>query len=123
MTQPIGMMSSGIHKDKTFFITPAAFNRLSQIAKEQGKKQILHIQIDPGGCSGFQYQLTLLDTPLEETILFSHQAVQVSTDLVSWPLIQGLVIDYKEEMMGSYFIMQNPNALNSCGCGNSFTVF
>lgn len=109
--------------DYRLFISESAYHRLVHINTQQNQTSLLHIQIDPGGCSGYQYQLSLIPALQEGDFLFTYQDVSVSTDTVSMPLLQGLMIDYVEEMMGSSFIMKNPNATASCGCGNSFTVF
>ncbi|MFX0544610.1 HesB/IscA family protein [Roseovarius sp. S1116L3] len=101
-------------------VTPRAFERLSEIgAGDQG--QALRIAVEGGGCSGFQYDIKL-DTPAEDDLVLEGQGQKVVVDSVSLPFLTGAVIDFSEELIGARFVIENPNASSSCGCGTSFSM-
>ncbi|MFD0858178.1 HesB/IscA family protein [Roseovarius aquimarinus] len=101
-------------------VTPRAFERLSEIgAGDQG--QALRIAVEGGGCSGFQYDIKL-DTPAEDDLVLEGQGQKVVVDSVSLPFLAGAVIDFSEELIGARFVIDNPNASSSCGCGTSFSM-
>ncbi|WGH80429.1 HesB/IscA family protein [Jannaschia ovalis] len=101
-------------------VTPRAFERLSEIgAAEQGKA--LRVAVEGGGCSGFQYQIEL-DDPAEGDLVLEGEGEKVVVDEVSLPFLGGAVIDFSEELVGSRFTIDNPNAASSCGCGVSFSM-
>ncbi|MFX0540357.1 HesB/IscA family protein [Roseovarius sp. S4756] len=101
-------------------VTPRAFERLSEIgAGDQG--QALRIAVEGGGCSGFQYDIKL-DTPAEDDLVLEGQGQKVVVDAVSLPFLTGAVIDFSEELIGARFVIENPNASSSCGCGTSFSM-
>lgn len=104
-------------------ISQPAAQRLKDIQKEGNKASYLKIVIDPGGCSGFQYMLSLIHEPLKTDIIFTYDTVNIVTDEASLSLMENMLIDYEENLMGSAFLMKNPNATSACGCGNSFSVF
>ena len=101
-------------------VTPRAFERLSQIgAAAQGKA--LRIAVEGGGCSGFQYEINL-DTPRQDDLVLQSDAERVLIDPVSLPFLAGATIDFSEELIGARFVIDNPNATASCGCGTSFSI-
>ena len=101
-------------------VTPRAFERLSEIgAAEQGK--VLRIAVEGGGCSGFQYAIDLGE-PAEGDLKLEGAGETVVIDEVSLPFLGGAVIDFSEELVGSRFVIENPNAASSCGCGVSFAM-
>lgn len=83
----------------------------------------LRITVKSGGCSGFRYLFALEDKPSPTDYTFSCHGVTVITDPLSLNFIDGGMIDYHEEMLSSHFVLQNPKATTSCGCGDSFSVF
>lgn len=101
-------------------VTPRAFERLSEIgAAEQGKA--LRIAVEGGGCSGFQYEIDLDDVK-EDDLVLEHGGEKVVIDSVSLPFLADAEIDFTEELIGARFVINNPNATSSCGCGTSFSM-
>jgi iron-sulfur cluster assembly accessory protein len=101
-------------------VTPRAFERLSEIgAASDGK--VLRVAVEGGGCSGFQYEITL-DEPKEDDLIIEGVGEKVVVDSVSLPFLANAVIDFTEELIGARFVISNPNATSSCGCGTSFSM-
>ncbi len=101
-------------------VTERAFNRLAEIgAADQG--QALRVAVEGGGCSGFQYEIAL-DAPTDEDLVLEGQGQKVVVDAVSLPFLENAVIDFTEELIGARFVINNPNATSSCGCGTSFSM-
>ncbi|MGX9354351.1 HesB/IscA family protein [Roseobacteraceae bacterium S113] len=101
-------------------VTPRAFERLSEIgAAEQG--QALRVAVEGGGCSGFQYEITL-DAPKDEDLVLEGAGEKVVVDAISLPFLENAVIDFSDELIGARFVIENPNATSSCGCGTSFSM-
>ncbi|MCK8462690.1 iron-sulfur cluster assembly accessory protein [Aliiroseovarius sp. S1339] len=101
-------------------VTERAFARLAEIgAGAQGKA--LRVAVDGGGCSGFQYDISL-DDPAKGDLILQGAGEQVVVDEVSLPFLANATIDFTEELIGARFIVENPNATSSCGCGTSFSM-
>ncbi len=101
-------------------VTDRAFGRLSEIgAAGQGKA--LRVAVEGGGCSGFQYEIAL-DDPAEDDLVLEGQGEKVVVDSVSLPFLAGATIDFSDELIGARFVIENPNATSSCGCGTSFSI-
>ncbi|WP_304616442.1 HesB/IscA family protein [Paracoccus sp. (in: a-proteobacteria)] len=101
-------------------VTERAFERLAQI--NAGKEpQPLRVAVLGGGCSGFQYDIRL-DQPAPDDLVLEGAGQQVLVDPVSLPFLAGAVIDFSEELIGARFVIENPNASSSCGCGTSFSM-
>jgi iron-sulfur cluster insertion protein len=102
-------------------VTDRAFARLAEIAAMTGQTKALRVAVEGGGCSGFQYEIKLDDANADDLIL--EQAGQkVLVDQVSLPFLANAVIDFTEELIGARFVVENPNATASCGCGTSFSL-
>lgn len=103
-------------------ISSRASSQLEKVlANYPGK--FLRITVMPGGCNGFEYNLKLDETALEDDEIFSPlPSVHVHVDAVSLDIIKGSELDYEAELIGAAFKLKNPNAATSCGCGNSFSV-
>ena len=102
-------------------VTPRAFARLAEIAAMTGQTKPLRVAVEGGGCSGFQYQIKLDEVAAGDLVLEGAGGT-VLIDEVSLPLLAGAVIDFTEELIGARFVVQNPNATSSCGCGVSFSM-
>ncbi len=102
-------------------VTDRAFARLAEIAAMTGDARPLRVAVDGGGCSGFQYDIKL-DDPTQDDLVLERNGVRVLVDQVSLPFLHNAVIDFTEELIGARFVVQNPNATSSCGCGTSFSV-
>ncbi|MGD9293511.1 MAG: iron-sulfur cluster assembly accessory protein [Roseobacter sp.] len=101
-------------------VTPRAFERLAEIgAAGQGKA--LRIAVEGGGCSGFQYEIDL-DEPRDDDLVLEGAGEKVVVDAISLPFLSDAVIDFTEELIGARFVINNPNATSSCGCGTSFSM-
>lgn len=101
-------------------VTPRAFERLSEIgAAAQGKA--LRIAVEGGGCSGFQYEIDL-DEQKDDDLVIEGSGEKVLIDTVSLPFLTSATIDFSEELIGAKFVIENPNASSSCGCGTSFSI-
>ncbi|WP_420863323.1 HesB/IscA family protein [Algirhabdus cladophorae] len=101
-------------------VTSRAFERLAEIgASTQGKA--LRVAVEGGGCSGFQYQIELAEVA-EDDLVLEENGEKVVIDSVSLPFLTDAVIDFTEELIGARFVIENPNATSSCGCGTSFSM-
>ncbi len=104
-------------------ITDAAKNKIKDILYEEGNPKIaLRTFVQGGGCSGFSYGFTLDEEQNEDDFEIPLDEFRVLIDAMSMQYLQGASIDYKEELMGSQFVIKNPNASGTCGCGSSFSV-
>ena len=102
-------------------VTDRAFARLAEIAETTGDTKSLRVAVDGGGCSGFQYDIRL-DDPTDDDMILEKDGIKVLVDSVSLPFLSNAVIDFTEELIGARFVVENPNASSSCGCGISFSM-
>ena len=101
-------------------VTERAFARLSEIGAATGGKA-LRVAVEGGGCSGFQYEIAL-DEAKDDDLVLEGAGERVVVDSVSLPFLSNAVIDFTEELIGARFVIENPNATSSCGCGTSFSM-
>ncbi len=102
-------------------VTDRAFARLAEIAEMTGTTRALRVAVEGGGCSGFQYDIKLDEASGDDLVLEKH-GQRVLVDAVSLPFLSNAVIDFTDELIGARFVVNNPNATSSCGCGTSFSV-
>lgn len=102
-------------------VTERAFARLAEIAAATGEARALRVAVEGGGCSGFQYDIRL-DDPAADDLVLEKDGQKVLVDSVSLPFLSNAVIDFTEELIGAHFVVENPNATSSCGCGTSFAM-
>ncbi|TXI04797.1 MAG: iron-sulfur cluster assembly accessory protein [Pseudorhodobacter sp.] len=102
-------------------VTDRAFARLAEIAALTGQEKALRIGVLGGGCSGFQYDIRL-DEPASDDLVIEKSGHKVLVDPVSLPFLANAVVDFTEELIGARFVIENPNATASCGCGTSFSI-
>jgi iron-sulfur cluster assembly accessory protein len=101
-------------------VTDRAFDRLAEIgAADQGKA--LRVGVKGGGCSGFEYEIDL-DDPGADDLVLEGKGQKVVVDSVSLPFLADATIDFSEKLIGARFVIDNPNATSSCGCGTSFSI-
>jgi len=81
----------------------------------------VYLSVKGGGCSGFQYEIAL-DTKNDDDLVLEGQGESVIVDSTSLPFLYNAVIDFSEELIGARFVINNPNATSSCGCGTSFSI-
>jgi iron-sulfur cluster insertion protein len=105
-------------------ITDSAKTKILDLLAEEGNPNLsLRTFVQGGGCSGFSYGFTFDEIVNEDDFTFAiNEQYNVLVDALSMQYLQGAEIDYKEEVMGSQFVIKNPNAQTSCGCGSSFSV-
>jgi iron-sulfur cluster insertion protein len=104
-------------------ITDGAVAKVQSLREEEDNQDLkLRVYVTGGGCSGFQYGFSFEETMSEDDTLVSREGVTVLIDSLSYQYLVGSTVDYEEGLMGSKFVITNPNATTTCGCGASFTV-
>ena len=104
-------------------LTEPAITKLKDIlAEENNPSAMLRVFVQGGGCSGFQYGFTLDESQNEDDFDFVYDDVKVVVDATSMQYLQTATINYKEDMMNASFVIENPQAQSTCGCGSSFSV-
>ncbi|QMU57490.1 MAG: iron-sulfur cluster assembly accessory protein [Boseongicola sp.] len=102
-------------------VTERAFARLAEINDGSDAPKALRVAVEGGGCSGFQYNIDL-DEPADDDLVLEGAGQKVVVDTVSLPFLSDSVIDFSDELIGARFVIENPNAASSCGCGISFSM-
>ena len=103
--------------------TDAAARKVRQLIEEEGNQALkLRVFVTGGGCSGFQYGFTFDEKVEEGDTQVENEGVTLLVDPMSFPYLAGAEIDYSEGLEGAQFVIRNPNATTTCGCGSSFTV-
>lgn len=103
--------------------TDAAADKVGALIEQEGNADLkLRVYISGGGCSGFQYGFTFDDTVQDGDTEIENRGVTLLIDPMSVQYLTGAEIDYKEDLSGAQFIIRNPNASTTCGCGSSFSV-
>lgn len=103
-------------------ITESAGAKVAELIQEEQNVEALRVFVQGGGCSGMQYGFAFEETQNEDDFVVEQNGVKFLVDAMSMQYLQGATIDYKESFEGSNFVIQNPNAETSCGCGSSFSV-
>lgn len=104
------------------FTKSAALKVKELIEEEQNPELKLRIYITGGGCSGFQYGFTFDENVEEGDSITETEGVSLLIDPISYQYLNTAEIDYKEDLQGAQFVVRNPNATTTCGCGSSFSV-
>ena len=103
--------------------TDSAAAKVADLIAEEGNTDLkLRVFVQGGGCSGFQYGFTFDEAVNEDDTTFEKNGVTLLVDSMSFQYLVGAEIDYKEDINGSQFVIKNPNATTTCGCGSSFSV-
>jgi iron-sulfur cluster insertion protein len=104
-------------------ITENVDTKVAEILLEENEPNIgLRVFVQGGGCSGMQYGFALETEQNEDDFIIEQQGVKYLVDAMSMQYLQGATIDYKEDLEGANFVIKNPNAQTSCGCGSSFSI-
>ena len=104
-------------------VTNDAIVKIKDILAEENNPNLkLRAFVQGGGCSGFQYGFTLDELTNEDDFVIEKQHVTILIDSMSMQYMTGASIDYKEDLTGAQFVIQNPNATTTCGCGSSFST-
>ena len=110
-------------QEQPLVFTDAAVAKVKALIKEEGNdKLMLRVYITGGGCSGFQYGFMFDENSSDEDARVEKDGVTLLVDPMSFQYLEGSEIDYKEDLQGSQFVIRNPNAATTCGCGSSFSV-
>ncbi|AJW44219.1 MULTISPECIES: iron-sulfur cluster insertion protein ErpA [Ralstonia] len=103
--------------------TDSAADKVKQLIEEEGNPELkLRVFVQGGGCSGFQYGFTFDEETNEDDTTMTKNGVTLLIDSMSYQYLVGAEIDYKEDINGAQFVIKNPNASTTCGCGSSFSV-
>ncbi len=103
--------------------TEAAASKVKELIDEEGNPELkLRVFVQGGGCSGFQYGFTFDEVTNEDDTAMVKNGVTLLIDSMSYQYLVGAEIDYKDDLEGAQFVIKNPNATTTCGCGSSFSV-
>ncbi|MCH7950326.1 MAG: iron-sulfur cluster insertion protein ErpA [Candidatus Dadabacteria bacterium] len=106
-----------------FSVSTKAVEEIKKLlAEENIPDSVLRVRVVPGGCSGFSYEMGFDDEIEKSDEIIEAQGVRVAIDELSYPYIEGGVLDYNNGLNGTGFSISNPNATGTCGCGTSFTA-
>lgn len=114
---------STVAKASPIIFTQAASTKAKSLIEEEQNPQLkLRVYVTGGGCSGFQYGFSFDESQAEDDLVIEKQGVSLVVDALSFQYLVGSKVDYKEDLEGSRFVVENPNATTTCGCGSSFSI-
>lgn len=117
------MTEQAVTSSDALVFTAAAANKVSELIAEEGNPDLmLRIYVQGGGCSGFQYGFTFDETVNEGDERVVTDGVTLLIDPMSVQYLMGAEVDYSEGLQGAQFVIRNPNATTTCGCGSSFST-
>ena len=117
------MSDSGVAKVSPILFTQAASAKVKELVTEEENPQLkLRVYVTGGGCSGFQYGFTFDEKQAEDDLIVEKDGVSLVVDSLSFQYLVGSRVDYREDLEGSRFVVENPNATTTCGCGSSFSI-
>ena len=106
-----------------FIFTDSAASKVRELIEEEGNPELkLRVFVTGGGCSGFQYGFTFDEAAADDDTVIEKNGVTLLVDPMSYQYLVGAEIDYSEGLEGSQFVIKNPNASSTCGCGSSFST-
>ena len=115
-------MSTEATLPEPIIFTDSAAAKVADLITEEGNPDLkLRVFVQGGGCSGFQYDIRL-DDPAADDLVLEGDGQKVLVDAVSLPFLANATIDFADELIGARFVIVNPNATSSCGCGTSFSI-
>jgi len=116
-------MPDALIENPSVSLSKAAADRVAQLRNMEGDDSLmLRLTVSGGGCSGFQYGFDFSKEAAEDDHVFEYHNVALVVDEVSLDLLAGSEVDYVEDLAGAAFVVKNPNATASCGCGSSFAI-
>jgi len=116
-------MNAPAEMSTPLIFTDSAANKVKELILEEGNPELkLRVFVTGGGCSGFQYGFTFDEVANEDDTVMEKNGVTLLIDPMSFQYLVGAEIDYIEGLQGSQFVIKNPNATSTCGCGSSFSV-
>ena len=105
------------------FLSDSAVSKVRELVEEEGNQDLkLRVFVTGGGCSGFQYGFSFDEAQDDEDAVIEREGISLLVDPMSYQYLVGATVDYLEGLQGSQFVVQNPNASSTCGCGSSFTI-
>jgi len=114
---------SGVAKASPIIFTQAASSKAKElISEEENPKLKLRAFVTGGGCSGFQYGFAFEEEQNDDDMVIEKDGVCLLVDALSFQYLVGSKVDYREDLEGSRFVVENPNATTTCGCGSSFSI-
>jgi iron-sulfur cluster insertion protein len=105
-----------------FGMTASAAKRIALLVRDEAPGTMFRLAVNGGGCSGYQYDFAFDDMAGEDDRVIERDGAKLVVDEVSLSFLKDAELDYTEDLMGAMFVVQNPNAKSSCGCGTSFSV-
>ena len=103
--------------------TQGAASKVKSLVDEEGNPRLkLRVFVTGGGCSGFQYGFTFDEEVADDDTIVEREGVRLVVDSMSFQYLAGAEVDYQEGLEGSRFVIKNPNATTTCGCGSSFSI-
>lgn len=116
-------MNAPAEMPSPLLFTDSAANKVKELILEEGNPELkLRVFVTGGGCSGFQYGFTFDEVTNEDDTIMEKNGVTLLIDSMSFQYLVGAEIDYSEGLQGSQFVIKNPNATSTCGCGSSFSA-
>ncbi|WP_227816502.1 iron-sulfur cluster insertion protein ErpA [Nitrogeniibacter aestuarii] len=116
-------MEATTQLDELLVFTDSAANKVKELIEEEGNPELkLRVFVTGGGCSGFQYGFTFDEDVADDDTAMQKNGVTLLVDAMSYQYLLGAEIDYTEGLEGAQFVIRNPNATTTCGCGSSFSV-
>ncbi|MBX9461282.1 MAG: iron-sulfur cluster insertion protein ErpA [Brevundimonas sp.] len=103
-------------------LSDSAAARLAKLAETEGRPVMLRVAVDGGGCSGFQYRFELVEAAEPDDLRIETAGQAALVDPVSLPFLKNSEIAFVDDLAGAQFVVRNPNAASSCGCGVSFSI-
>lgn len=117
------MSAPEIYTPQAVMVSDSAVAKVKSLVEEEGNADLkLRVYVTGGGCSGFQYGFTFDEVVAEDDSVVERDGVSVLVDAMSYPYLAGAKVDYEEGLQGAKFVIQNPNAASTCGCGSSFSI-
>lgn len=117
------MSAPEIYIPQAVLVSDSAVAKVRSLIEEEGNADLkLRVYVTGGGCSGFQYGFTFDEVVAEDDSVVERDGVKVLVDAMSYPYLVGAKVDYEEGLQGAKFVIQNPNASSTCGCGSSFSI-
>lgn len=116
-------MNAATELPMPFIFTDNAANKVKELIEEEGNPDLkLRVFVTGGGCSGFQYGFTFDEEANDDDTSMEKNGVTLLVDPMSYQYLVGAEIDYTEGLEGAQFVIKNPNATSTCGCGSSFSA-
>ena len=110
-------------QDTKIEMSVRAADKVSELIQDEGNDELkLRVFVTGGGCSGFSYGFTFDDDIAQDDTVVRRSGVTMVVDPMSYQYLVGAEVDFKEDLQGSQFVVTNPNASSTCGCGNSFAI-